>query len=49
MKNEQTSFATVPFDHFAKTTRRAVFLAEIDRILPWDQICAVVRPHYPTG
>ena len=49
MKKEQTSFAGVAFDRFAKTTKRAVFLAEMDRILPWNEICAVVRPHYPTG
>jgi IS5 family transposase len=49
MKSEQTSFASVPFDRFAKTTRRAVFLAEMDAILPWKEMCDVVRPHYPTG
>jgi len=21
----------------------------MDRILPWKELCAVVRPHYPTG
>jgi IS5 family transposase len=49
MANEQTSFANVNFDRYAKTTRRAAFLAEMDRILLWKQLCDVVRPHYPTG
>lgn len=49
MADEQMSFASVNFDRFAKTTRRAKFLDEMDRILPWQQLCDAVRPHYPTG
>ncbi len=49
MADEQMSFASSNFDRFAKTTRRAKFLDEMDRILPWSQLCDVVRPHYPTG
>jgi len=49
MADEQMSFASVNFDRYAKTTRRATFLGEMDRILPWEQLVAIVRPHYPTG
>ena len=49
MADEQMTFASVNFDRYAKTTRRATFLGEMDRILPWEQLVAVVRPHYPTG
>lgn len=49
MSDERMSFASVNFDRYAKTTRRAKFLDEMDRILPWQQLCAVIRPHYPTG
>jgi len=49
MADEQMSFASVSFDRFAKTTRRAKFLDEMDRILPWQQLCELVRVHYPTG
>ncbi len=49
MADEQMSFASANFDRYAKTTRRAKFLDEMDRILPWPQLCDVVRPHYPTG
>jgi len=50
MADEQMSFAkSANFDRYAKTTRRAKFLDEMDRILPWAQLCDVVRPHYPTG
>ncbi len=49
MADEQMSFASVNFDRYAKTTRRAKFLDEMDRIVPWSQLCDIIRPHYPTG
>lgn len=33
----------------SRTTRRATFLAEMDRVVPWDRLRAVVERHYPTG
>ena len=35
------------FEKYAKTTRRAQFLAEMDRVVPWAAVCAVIEPHYP--
>jgi IS5 family transposase len=35
------------FERFGKTTRRARFLADMDRIVPWQELVAVVEPHYP--
>ncbi len=49
MADEQMSFASVNFERYAKITRRAKFLDEMDRILPWSHLCEIVRPHYPTG
>jgi IS5 family transposase len=49
MADEQLSFASVNFESFSKTTRRAKFLEEMDKILPWSELCAVVRPFYPKG
>ncbi len=49
MNEEQLSFANVPFERFAKTTRRAAFLEEMNAILPWHEMVAVVQPHYPKG
>jgi transposase, IS5 family len=43
----QTSFATTGFDRYAKTTRRAAFLAEMDQIVPWTRLCALIEPYYP--
>lgn len=35
------------FERHGKTTRRAQFLADMDRIVPWSQLQAVVEPFYP--
>jgi IS5 family transposase len=30
-----------------KKTRREQFLAEMDRVVPWHRLCALIEPHYP--
>ncbi|MBI2800245.1 MAG: IS5 family transposase [Gammaproteobacteria bacterium] len=35
------------FEKYAKTTRREKFLDEMDRIVPWTELCALVAPKYP--
>jgi len=35
------------FERYGKTTRRAQFLAQMDQIVPWAALAAVVEPHYP--
>lgn len=35
------------FERYGKRTRRAQFLADMDRIVPWSQLQAVVEPFYP--
>jgi transposase, IS5 family len=35
------------FERYGKTTRRAQFLAEMDRVVPWAELCAVIEPVYP--
>jgi IS5 family transposase len=47
--NEQISFANASFEHYAKTTRRAVFLDELDSIMLWKELCAVIAPFYSKG
>ena len=37
------------FEKFGKTTRRAQFLADMDRIIPWKELAAAVEPVYPKG
>lgn len=35
------------FQKYGKTTRRAQFLAEMDRVVPWAELTAVIEPFYP--
>jgi IS5 family transposase len=35
------------FEKYAGATRREQFLAEMDRIVPWAELCARMAPHYP--
>jgi IS5 family transposase len=35
------------FEQHRKPTRRDRFLETMDRIVPWEALCAVVAPHYP--
>ncbi len=30
-----------------KRTRREVFLAEMDQVVPWKDLLALIEPHYP--
>jgi len=47
--NDQISFAPNGFERFTKTTKRAKFLDEMDRIMPWQDLCAVIAPFYSKG
>ena len=44
---KQLTLATTGFERYAKTTRRAPFLAEMERIVPWSALCELVEPFYP--
>jgi IS5 family transposase len=44
---KQLTLAAVRFDRYAKTTRRAPFLAEMERVVPWSALCALIEPFYP--
>lgn len=35
------------FEKYTKTTRRAQFLAEMDRVVPWSELAAAIEPVYP--
>lgn len=37
------------FDKYAKTTRRARFLSEMERIVPWGELCELIAPVYPVA
>jgi transposase, IS5 family len=44
---KQTTFSMSGFDKYAKTTRRAAFLAQMDQVVPWSALCALIEPVYP--
>ncbi|MFZ6713409.1 IS5 family transposase, partial [Undibacterium sp. TC9W] len=43
----QTTFAEGGFERYAKTTKRAVFLSEMNQVVPWAMLCELIEPHYP--
>jgi transposase, IS5 family len=43
----QAALASVGFERFGKTTRRAAFLAEMDQVVPWKDLCQLIKPVYP--
>src|SRR3954453_3751838 len=43
---KQLPLAAVGFERYAKTTRRAAFLGEMERVVPWSGLCALIEPFY---
>ena len=41
------SLATAVFERYAKATRRAVFVGEMERVVPWSALCKLIEPLYP--
>jgi IS5 family transposase len=35
------------FERYTKKTRRAEFLEEMEQVVPWAKLCALIEPHYP--
>ena len=35
------------FERYKKKTRRAIFLEEMEQVVPWGKLCALTEPHYP--
>ncbi|EMH0369394.1 IS5 family transposase [Pseudomonas aeruginosa] len=44
---KQLSLAAGVFEVHRKRTRREQFLIEMDRVVPWAALCALIAPHYP--
>lgn len=47
MDRTQLTMATAGFEKYAKVTRRAQFLDEMNRVVPWRELCARIAPVYP--
>jgi len=35
------------FERYTKKTRRALFLEEMEQVVPWAELCALIEPVYP--
>lgn len=43
----QISLANEGFEKYRKATRKEQFLKQMDRIIPWKELAAVIEPYYP--
>jgi IS5 family transposase len=46
---KQLTLAASGFEKHTKATRRAQFLAEMERVVPWSELCALIEPVYSKG
>jgi transposase, IS5 family len=44
---QMTFGAMTGFEKHRKVTRRAQFLAEMNQVVPWSRLLALIEPHYP--
>ena len=44
---KQTTFASLSYDTKKKQTRREKFLLEMELVIPWGSLLAVIMPFYP--
>jgi len=46
---KQTTFAGLAYDAKKKRTRREQFLSEMEAVIPWARLLALIEPHYPVA
>ena len=44
---QQTSFAELEYRNKKRQTRRELFLAEMETVVPWANLLSCIEPHYP--
>ena len=44
---KQISFSSVEYAGKKRQTRREKFLGEMERVVPWPRLIALIEPHYP--
>jgi IS5 family transposase len=47
MNDQKTLAMASGFERYSKQTRRERFLEEMNRVVPWSELCSLVEPHYP--
>ncbi|KJJ49840.1 transposase, partial [Vibrio cholerae] len=45
--SHQLTFADGEFSNKRRQTRKELFLARMEKLLPWSQLLAVIEPFYP--
>ena len=43
---QMTLAAAKGFDVHGRATRKAAFLAKMETLVPWAEVCALIEPHY---
>ena len=46
---KQMTFADAEYAGKRKQTRKELFLIEMDQVVPWKGLIALIKPHYPKG
>jgi transposase, IS5 family len=46
-KHKQLTLGANDFERYRKPTRREKFLAEMQSVVPWKELCALIEPYYP--
>lgn len=49
MRPKQGTFADANFERYRKPTRREQFLTQMNTVVPWGKLTALIEPVYPTG
>src|SRR5579859_5298173 len=44
---QRTLAMTTGFERYGKKTKRAQFLEEMEQVVPWQKLCALIEPYYP--
>jgi len=44
---QQTLAVAAGFERFGRSTRRSEFLSQINVVVPWSELVALIEPHYP--
>lgn len=47
--NQHASFFQSEYARKKKTTRREKFLGQMEQVVPWARLVALIMPHYPEG
>ena len=44
--NQRTFASQAEFQKYGRKSRRELFLDEMERVVPWSGLLALIRPHY---